>query len=453
MRLLQKNVKLLRFLGRTKSLEMGKVIHARPIVSNHCSRDSMLKTDPMIAFHSRFAPMESASPDFDQMNKRKMVLPSASVSEHVQNGSAFDDLKLMASEGSEHMVFNKASYLGIFGLCGRLNYRGLGRRVHNKLLKSDVEFDVSVCNALLKMYAKFGDLGYAFSVLNAFEAVRNVVSYTTMMAAVSEQGHFEHLFIFCSKMQHDNINPNESVFSILLNASAELFSMTHGNLLHALAQKTGFKGHKKVEDALIDMYVRAGDVKAAEKVFLDMTTYRDIVTWNLMICGYSLHGFGNQSLGLFQEMLKVRVRPNHETFVGVLNACGRLGLVEEGLYYMYELMKEKGVKRGLDHYRCFLNILIRSGQLHGAFSYLESTRLKFDGIAWNALLNARDADRYDIISQLEKLGQLPDDVVMSVFGVASVREVLEKRSDTLNLEPGVSWVEVKRHIYICLFRV
>lgn len=142
-------------------------------------------------------------------------------------------------------------------------------------------------------------------------------------------------------MQIDGVVPNESTFFVILNASAELFSVRLGNVLHTLAEKTGFKGHKNVEDALIIMYLRTGHFKAAENVFLGMT-YRDIGTWNIMICGYCLHGFGNKSLTLFNEMLKLGEDPNDDTFVGVLNACGDVRLVEEGLYYFYELMNQKG---------------------------------------------------------------------------------------------------------------
>ncbi|CAH1414673.1 unnamed protein product [Lactuca virosa] len=143
-------------------------------------------------------------------------------------------------------------------------------------------------------------------------------------------------------MQHDNVVPDESTFCVILDASAQLFSMSLGNLFHAFAEKTGFKGHKKVQDALISMYLRTGDIKAAEKMFFSMTT-DDIRTWDMMICGYCLHGFGNESLALFQEMLESgELDPTYATFVAVLSACGQLGLVEEGFYYFYELMKQKG---------------------------------------------------------------------------------------------------------------
>nr|KAJ0190545.1 hypothetical protein LSAT_V11C800417850 [Lactuca sativa] len=51
-------------------------------------------------------------------------------------------------------------------------------------------------------------------------------------------------------------------------------------------------------------------------------------------------------------------------------------------------MKQKGVKPGLDHYMCIINMLIKAGQLNEALSFIVSTPSKWDVFAWTALLSA-----------------------------------------------------------------
>ncbi|XP_052625680.1 pentatricopeptide repeat-containing protein At5g39680-like [Lactuca sativa] len=293
-------------------------------------------------------------------------------------------LRRMLAE--EDMVWNKATYIGVFGLCALLKDLNLGMQVHNKLLKSyHFEPDESVCSTMMSMYVKCGEI---LSARKVFDIRNNVVIWTAMLAAYLEHGSFEESFKLFAVMRHKDVVPNESTFSVVLTVSAELFSRRCGSMLHALTEKTGLKVHKNVEDALINMYSRTGDIKAAEKVFLGMTNYRDVTTWNTMINGYCYHGLGNESLALFQEMLRSGEDPNDVTFVGVLSACGHVGLVEQGFYYLYELMKQKGVKPGLDHYMCIINMLIKAGQLNEALSFIVSTPSKWDVFAWTSLLSA-----------------------------------------------------------------
>ncbi|CAI9282246.1 unnamed protein product [Lactuca saligna] len=86
-----------------------------------------------------------------------------------------------------------------------------------------------------------------------------------------------------------------------------------------------------------------------------------------------------------------------------LSACGHLGhvgLVEQGLYYMYELMKQKGVKPGLNHYMCIINMLIKAGQLNESLSFIVSTPSKWDVFAWTALLSACRLSRVIHLKQM-----------------------------------------------------
>lgn len=54
-----------------------------------------------------------------------------------------------------------------------------------------------------------------------------------------------------------------------------------------------------------------------------------------MIAGYAHHGLENKAIQLFQEMLNKSVKPDEVTFVALLSACRRHGLVELGEQFFY----------------------------------------------------------------------------------------------------------------------
>ncbi|CAH1414601.1 unnamed protein product [Lactuca virosa] len=103
-----------------------------------------------------------------------------------------------------------------------------------------------------------------YGVFRRFKA-RNVVTWTLILSILTECEWPEDALILFYNMQHGDVVPDETTFSVMLNASAVLFSVKLGNTFHALVEKNGFKGHKNVEDGLMIMYLRTGDIKAAAK--------------------------------------------------------------------------------------------------------------------------------------------------------------------------------------------
>ncbi|KAL4570777.1 hypothetical protein LXL04_026439 [Taraxacum kok-saghyz] len=318
----------------------------------------------------------------------------------------------------------------------------LGRQVHKKLLMSDVTYDESVCNAIMKMYGKCKEISSARKVFDTCEPPPNVTLWTTFLAAYLENGSFKKSLLGFIDMQRSDVVPNESIFCILLTAIAELLSLSSGNMLHALIVKTGFKDCKKVKDTLINMYSRTGDIKAAKNVFLGMSIYnRDVITWNMMIRSYNLHGYGNRSLRLFRDMLELReVDVNDETFVGVQG--------QQGFNYFHELMKEKGIKPSLEHHMCIINMLIKAGELNEALSFILSTPSKSDVFAWSSLIIiCHDHGNHALGIRGTEL--IPDDVASKVskwFGVTQVRELMGKKE--IGKWGDLSWVVVNNKTFI-----
>ncbi len=82
-------------------------------------------------------------------------------------------------------------------------------------------------------------------------------------------------------------------------------------------------------NSLVDTYAKFGSMEDANKVFNEMPS-QDVVTWNVMICGYVKCGQGQEALELFQQMQQEGLQPAPVTFVGVLNSCASLIALEEG---------------------------------------------------------------------------------------------------------------------------
>ncbi|KAF9626229.1 hypothetical protein IFM89_031356 [Coptis chinensis] len=413
----------------------------------------------LIHMYTRCLDMEGALGVFKTVPGSDVLSYNSIINGFVENGYLSEALEVMYYMVDENVVWDHITYVTALGLCAHLKDLKLGLQVHSRILRAEIEIDVFVGSAVIDMYGKCGKI---LGARNAFHGLhdRNVVLWTSVMAAYAQNGCFEEALNLYQQMMLEGVQPNEYTYAVLLNSCAGLSSLKHGDLLNAHALKSGFKDYLIVENALINMYSKSGSIEHANQVFSNMI-YRDRITWNSMISGYSHHGLGREALLVFYGMLAASEVPNYVTFIGVLSACAHLGLVDEGFYYLNQLMKEKGVEPGLEHYTCIIGLLGRAGRFNEAENFMRSISINWDVVAWRTLLSACHVHRNlglgkqvaEIILKLD-----PDDVGTYILlsnmyakarrwdGVANVRKFMRGRE--IKKEPGVSWIQVKNNTHV-----
>ncbi|KAL1538645.1 pentatricopeptide repeat-containing protein [Salvia divinorum] len=351
--------------------------------------------------------------------------------------------------------------VNVFSVCGHLKDLILGRQVHGRLLKIGLDHDLFVGSATIDMYGKCGEVSQMRKVLDALRA-RNEVTWTAALTAYTQNECFEEALKLFLEMDRENIVPNEYTFAVLLNSCAGLSALGYGNSLHARVEKVGLKHDIVVGNALIYMTSKCGLIDDARNLFESMLE-RDVISWNLMINGYSYHGLGMEALDVFQHMLSEWNQPSYVTFVGVLSACSLLGRVDEGFYYLDHMMREYGIEPGLEHYTCIVGLLGRARRLDEAENFIRLSPLRWDVIAWRTLLNACHVHQNyglgkKVADILQEIG--PNDtgtcILMSNMHAkakrwdkaSAVRKLMRERN--IKKEPGLSWIEIRNdtHVFV-----
>eukprot|EP00257_Ricinus_communis_P021656 XP_015581191.1 pentatricopeptide repeat-containing protein At5g39680 isoform X2 [Ricinus communis] len=355
----------------------------------------------------------------------------------MENGYLMEGLEILRKMVIENVEWDIVTYVNVFGLCACLKNLKLGLQVHGRMLMSNVKCDAYVNSAAINMYGRCGDALNAHRVFDGLQN-QNVVLWTAAITAYFHNGCFEKALNLFAKMQFEDTRANEITFAVLLNASAGLSALRHGHLLHACIEKSGFKDHIIVGNALINMYAKGGIIKSAYIIFSDMIN-RDVITWNAMICGYSHHG------------------------LGILSACSHLGMVQEGFYYLNYLMKQNAIEPGLEHYTCILGLLSRAGRLDDAWNFMKSIPVQWDAVAWRTLLNACHVHQnYDLGMRVAELVLQMDSNDVGTYillsnmyaktkrwdGVVKMRKLM--RDINIKKEPGVSWIEIRNAAHIFL---
>lgn len=336
----------------------------------------------------------------------------------------------------------------------------VGKAIHSHILRRGFESQVHVATTLVDFYAKFG---LVFHTRRVFDGMpeKNVVSWSAMIGCYAKNNRpFEALELFHGMMEevHDNF-PNSVTMVSVLQACAALSALGQGKVLHAYILRKGLNSIISVVNALVTMYAKCGSLEAACRVFHRMSR-KDIVSWNSMISGYGIHGFGREAIQLFEELTDAGVEPNIITFVSVLGACSHVGLVEEGKSFFESMVRKYNIIPSVEHYACMVDLLGRAGQLDEAANIIEMMRIEPDPVVWGSLLgacrihgNVELAERASIrLFELEPLNAGNYVLLADIYAEArmwdnvdGVKKVLEARG--LRKVPGCSWIEVKKKIY------
>lgn len=203
----------------------------------------------------------------------------------------------------------------------------------------------------------------------------------------SKEGKLNEAMELFRNIQQQGIPMDSISYVCILQCCADSKALEEGRKVHEHMIGSGFRPDVSVDNKLIEIYGKCGCVQEARQVF-DKMSERDCASWNYMIAGLSYNGLAEEAIQLFGQMKDAGERPNGNTFLGVLSACSRLGLVDEGLRYYEAMDKEYGLLYSMQHYVCMVDLLSRAGRLEEAEEFINKMPTKPSVMVWETLRNA-----------------------------------------------------------------
>ncbi|RZC56005.1 hypothetical protein C5167_014868 [Papaver somniferum] len=277
-------------------------------------------------------------------------------------------------------IFVQNSLIHFYGSNAKFNY---ARSVFDEML----ERDVATWTTLLSCYANHGSVETARKLFKEMPE-KSVVSFSAMITGYVRKGRFKEALELFRQLQMQGLEPNDSTIMGVISASANLGSLDTGKWIHSyIKNKKGNQFDSWINTALIDMYFKCGSIKDAILVFQGVKE-KLVGEWTAMISGMAMHGFGERSVDLFENMVESGVKPNTITFVGLLSGCTHTGLVKEGLMYFERMETEFGIEPTVEHFGCVVDLLSRAGLIAQAVKFMNNMPLKANAAMWGALLNA-----------------------------------------------------------------
>ncbi|KAF1880910.1 hypothetical protein Lal_00022940 [Lupinus albus] len=131
------------------------------------------------------------------------------------------------------------------------------------------------------------------------------------------------------------------------------------------------------------MYGKCGSLKDARKVF-DAMQLRNVISWTLVISGYSQNGQENDAIVMYIQMLRSGHFPDQITFGSIIKACSVAGDIDLGMQLHAHV-----IKTGFGHHIVAQNALIsmytKFGQISQASDVFTTIATK-DLVSWGSMI-------------------------------------------------------------------
>ncbi|XP_031501884.1 pentatricopeptide repeat-containing protein At2g13600-like [Nymphaea colorata] len=443
---------VMKVFSEVQDLDGGRGIHGL-IVASGFDLDTVVANSVMSMYCSSGS-LANAQQLFDEMSHRNLVswnILIAGYTNCYDGVTVWNLVRQMLVEGIKVDDFTLAS---LFDLCGNSEHLKFGLEIHGFIIRNLLMFDAHVSCCLLNMYAKCGRLETARRVFDHMDK-RNVVSWTAMASCYAQGGdRKECLQIFRLMQLMDGLKPNRVSLVSVLPVCASLGALLKGKQIHGFSLRHAMNSDASMCNALIDMYWKCGRLDYAESVF-HHTSQKDVISWSSMISGYGFHGHAEEAFTLYDKMLKLGIRPVHLTFLGIISACSRCGLIDKGFEYYNSMTLDFGTIPSLEISSCMIDMLGRDGQLERALEFIESMPVDPSPSMWGALYDAsRRHGNLEIGNMISAMllkmepGNPSNYIALSNTCAASGQwdDVIEARREMrerhLRKVPGYSWIAV-----------
>ncbi|XP_030477737.2 pentatricopeptide repeat-containing protein At2g22410, mitochondrial isoform X1 [Cannabis sativa] len=344
---------------------------------------------------------------------------------------------------------DKYTYPLLLKVCALLQSNLIGFQVLGHVLQLGFCSDLFVHNAMIHMLVSCGELDEARNLFDK-SFVRDLVSWNSLINGYARVGLASEAIRLYQDMEANQVKADEVTMVGLVSSCAQLGDLNKGREFHRFIEVNGLNLTAPLGNALMDMYVKCGDLASAEELFGGLVN-KTIVSWTTMIVGYAKFGFfdiagellfempeknvvpwnalitgfvqanrGKEALVLFHDMQARNIKPDEITMVGCLSACSQLGALDIGIW-IHHYVEKHLISSYVPFGTALVDMYAKCGNITKALQVFQNMPER-NSLTWTAIICglAAHGQAHDAISYFENMidtGLVPDEITF--IGVLS----------------------------------
>ncbi|XP_071716907.1 pentatricopeptide repeat-containing protein At1g53600, mitochondrial isoform X1 [Rutidosis leptorrhynchoides] len=226
---------------------------------------------------------------FNVMPYKDDVAWTALISGFASNGAYEDSIHWFIQMLKTTIRPNALTYSSVLSSSAYLATLNHGLQIHTHVLKTGMEYDLSVQNSLISFYAKCGCVDEAYNVFRSI-TYPNTVTYNSMINGFAQNGYGKEALKKFNNMLENNIDPNDVTFLGVLCACTHVGLVEEGREYF----KT-MKSLYKIEPSrdhyacMVDLLGRAGLLDEAYDVIKSMPCEPHAGVWGALLGASRMH--------------------------------------------------------------------------------------------------------------------------------------------------------------------
>ncbi|XP_031260157.1 putative pentatricopeptide repeat-containing protein At3g15930 [Pistacia vera] len=368
--------------------------------------------------------------------------------------------------------------LGVFSL-------PKGQELHAHVTKLGLDSDIYVQNDLIHFYGFMNELTSARGVFDEMPH-RVIVSWNTLLGIYNDSSNsFVEVLVLFKRLICEEIKADRITLVILLSACAQFGRPDFGRAVHCYATKVGLECMLGLENALLGMYLKCREMRAALRVFDEMVSRRDVVShtilikgcaemgivelgrevfdmivdkdtviWSSMMHAYVKAKLPKEALKLFKIMVDEGVIPDENTMVSVLSACASLSDLECGRL-VHRFIHQNNIKQDVFVKTALIDMYSKCGCLEDALVLFYKMGCK-DVFTWTIMIEGLanyglGIEALRVFNQMERQGIKPNEATfVSVLAACSHSGLVTEGCQLFRRMVGVDRIQPKNEHFGCL---
>lgn len=393
----------------------GGQIHGFSLKMGFLSGCSLHLNNAVMSMYCRCGRKSDAVKVFDEIPKPDIVSWTGRIGAAYDGVEAFEMFELCRSRGFE---VNEYTLINVLSAMAGPKWLSPGKQMHALCYKSGHLLVASVCNSILSIYGKCGQMGDAKCVFDEM-ICPDSVSWNSMISGYSENGFFAEAIVMFSLMRDCLIQPNKYTLASILDVMSHSCSPRQAMQVHTLIIKFGFESDNSMLSSLITSYGKCNGINESKKVFAEIDELNVLLT-NAMAATSVYAKYLFDALELFQKSWRLSLEVDSTTFSIVLKACGLLTDLELGRT-IHSLALRAGVYHDAFVESAVIDAYCKCGSINDAQKAFKD--ISEDNLAaWNAMLMGYSQcgwfmEAFHLFKEMTGVGLKPDEI--TYLGVLS----------------------------------
>nr|WQM40802.1 TPRL [Avena sativa] len=263
------------------ALMAGKQAHGLIVKLGHEAQ--IYVKSALVDMYAKCGCIDDARVGFDQLYEVDIVLWTAMVTGHVQNGEHEEALRLYSRMDKEGIIPSNLTIVSVLRACASIAALEPGKQLHTQILKFGFDLGTSVGCALSTMYSKCGNLEDSLVVFRRMP-VRDVIAWNSIIGGFSHNGCGNGALDLFEEMKLEGTAPDHVTFINVLFACSHM-GLVHRGWIYFRSMTKDYSLTPRLDHyaCMVDMLSRAGMLTEAKDFIESITVDHGTCLWAIVL--------------------------------------------------------------------------------------------------------------------------------------------------------------------------